>query len=205
MSAKKDGLVNMGGFLCVNDRRMYDICCEMLILLEGFPTYGGMSGRDMEALALGLNEVVQMDYLRHRVGQVSYLGSRLDAAGIPIVQPTGGHAVYVDAKEFLPHLPQRQFPGQVTAVELYVEAGVRSVELGAVAFARKDEETGNIVYPALELTRLAVPRRVYTNRHLDVVVEGLIRVAERKNSIRGLTITWEPKHLRHFLARFDRL
>ena len=205
MSAKKDGLVNMGGFICMNDEGLYEQCCEMLILLEGFITYGGLSGRDLEALAIGLQEVVEEDYLRYRIEQVRYLGSRLMDADIPIINPTGGHAVYVDAKAFLPHIPQSQFPGQVTAVELYIEAGVRSSEIGAVAFARKDEETGEVVYPELELTRLAIPRRVYTNRHMDVVAEGLERVSRRKESVRGLKITWEPDVLRHFMAKFARL
>lgn len=205
MSAKKDGLVNMGGFICMNDEKLYEQSCQLLILMEGFITYGGMSGRDLEALAVGLQEVVQEDYLAYRINQVRYLGSKLVDAGIPIINPVGGHAVYVDAKAFLPHIPQSQFPGQVTAVELYVEAGVRCIEIGSVAFAKKDEKTGKTIYPDLELTRLAIPRRVYTNRHLDVVAEGLMRVSERKNSIRGLKIIWEPKLLRHFMARFDRV
>ncbi len=205
MSAKKDGLVNMGGFICMNDQGLYDRCCELLILMEGFITYGGLSGRDLEALARGLEEVVQEDYLSYRIGQVRYLGSRLMEAQIPIVNPTGGHAVYVDAKAFLSHIPQSQLPGQVTAIELYIEAGVRCIEIGTVAFARKDEKTGQTIYPDLELTRLAIPRRVYTNRHMDVVADGLIRVSHRKESIRGLRIDWEPKVLRHFLARFARV
>ena len=205
MSAKKDGLVNMGGFICMNDQGLYEQCCQLLILLEGFITYGGMSGRDMEALAVGLEEVVQEEYLSYRIGQVRYLASRLMDADIPIINPSGGHAVYVDAKAFLPHIPQSQFPGQVTSTELYIEAGVRSIEIGSVAFARRDEKTGETVYPDLELTRLAIPRRVYTNRHMDVVAEGLIRVSKRKESIRGLKIVWEPKLLRHFMARFDRV
>jgi tryptophanase len=205
MSAKKDGLVNMGGFICVNDQGLYEQCCQLLILLEGFITYGGMSGRDMEALAVGLEEVVEEHYLSYRIGQVRYLASRLMDADIPVINPSGGHAVYVDAKAFLPHIPQSQFPGQVTAVELYIEAGVRSIEIGSVAFARRDEKTGETIYPELELTRLAIPRRVYTNRHLDVVAEGLRRVSARKESIRGLKIVWEPELLRHFMARFARI
>jgi tryptophanase len=205
VSAKKDGLVNMGGFLCVNDDGLYQECCGLLILMEGFITYGGLSGRDLEALARGLEEVVEEDYLTYRIGQVRYLGERLRDGGVPIVYPTGGHAVYVDAKAFLPHIPQSQFPGQVTAVELYIEAGVRCIEIGAVAFARKDEKTGEWIYPPLELTRLAIPRRVYTDRHMDVVAEGLLRVSKRKESIRGLRIVWEPQVLRHFLAKFARV
>ena len=205
MSAKKDGLVNMGGFICMNDQGLYEQCCQLLILLEGFITYGGMSGRDMEALAVGLEEVIEEEYLAYRIGQVRYLAARLMDADIPVINPSGGHAVYLDAKAFLPHIPQSQFPGQVTAAELYIEAGVRSIEIGSVAFARRDEKTGETIYPELELTRLAIPRRVYTNRHMDVVAEGLIRVSERKESIRGLKIIWEPKLLRHFMARFARL
>ncbi len=205
VSAKKDGLVNMGGFLCVSDEGLYQRCCEMLILIEGFITYGGLSGRDLEALARGLEEVVEEDYLAYRIGQVRYLGDRLRDGGVPIVYPTGGHAVYVDARAFLPHIPQSQFPGQVTAIELYIEAGVRCIELGAVAFARRDEKTGEWIYPSLELTRLAIPRRVYTNRHMDVVAEGLLRVSKRKESIRGLRIVWEPQLLRHFMAKFERV
>jgi tryptophanase len=205
MSAKKDGLVNMGGFICMNDEALYEKSCELLILMEGFITYGGMSGRDLEALAAGLEEVVQEDYLTYRIGQVRYLGSKLMDAGIPIINPVGGHAVYVDAKAFLPHIPQSQFPGQVAAIELYVEAGVRSIEIGSVAFAKKDEKTGKTKYPDLELTRLAIPRRVYTDRHMDVVAEGLRRVAERRESIKGLKIVWEPQLLRHFMARFARV
>lgn len=205
MSAKKDGLVNIGGFICTNDPGVYERCCELLILMEGFITYGGLAGRDLEALARGLEEVVEEDYLAYRIGQVRYLGSRLKDAGVPIVNPPGGHAVYIDAKAFLPHIPQSEFPAQVTAVELYIEAGVRCIELGAVAFAKKDEKTGKVVYPDLELTRLAIPRRVYTNRHMDFVAEGVIRLSKRKESIKGLRIVWEPKTLRHFRAKFARI
>jgi len=205
MSAKKDGLVNIGGFIGLNDQGLYDRCCEMLILTEGFITYGGLSGRDLEALARGLEEVVEEDYLAYRVGQVQYLADGLMEAGIPIIIPSGGHAVYVDGKAFLGHIPQSQFPAQVTSIELYVEAGVRSLEIGTVAFARKDERTGETVYPDLDLTRLAIPRRVYTNSHMDFVVDGFARIAERKPAIRGLKIVWEPERLRHFLARFARV
>ena len=204
MSAKKDGLVNMGGFICTNDEGVYQRCGELLILMEGFLTYGGLSGRDLEAIARGLEEVVNEDYLTYRIGQVRYLGKRLMDAGIPIIHPTGGHAVYIDGKAFLPHIPQSQFPAQVTSVELYIEAGIRSLEIGTVAFAKKDEETGEMVYPPLDLTRLAIPRRVYTDRHLDVVADGMIRLSKRKEKIRGLKIIWEPPALRHFLAKFAR-
>ncbi|NWG03036.1 MAG: tryptophanase [Syntrophaceae bacterium] len=205
MSAKKDGLVNMGGFICTNDEGVYQRCGELLILMEGFLTYGGLSGRDLEVMARGLEEVVSEDYLTYRIRQVRYLGERLMDAGIPIIHPTGGHAVYIDGRAFLPHIPQSQFPAQVTSVELYMEAGVRSLEIGTVAFARKDEKTGETIYPPLDLTRLAIPRRVYTDRHMDVVAEGVIRISKRKESIRGLKINWEPKVLRHFLAKFSRV
>jgi len=155
-------------------------------------------------LSIGLQEVADEHYLRYRIDQVRYLAAGLTDNCIPIINPPGGHAVYVDAKAFLPHIPRSQFPGQVTAVELYVEAGVRSIEIGGVAFARKDKETGETVYPELELTRLAIPRRVYTNRHMDVVIDGLRRVSDRKEGIRGLKIVWEPKVLRHFMAKFAR-
>jgi tryptophanase len=173
--------------------------------MEGFLTYGGLSGRDLEVIARGLEEVVNEDYLTYRIGQVRYLGKRLMDAGIPIIHPTGGHAVYIDGKAFLPHIPQSQFPAQVTSVELYMEAGVRSLEIGTVAFTRKDEKTGETIYPPLDLTRLAIPRRVYTDRHMDVVADGVIRISKRKESIRGLKIIWEPKVLRHFLAKFARI
>jgi len=205
MSAKKDGLVNIGGFIGLNDQGLYDLCCETLILTEGFITYGGLSGRDLEALARGLEEVVDENYLAYRVGQVAYLGDGLVKAGIPIIMPPGGHAVYVDGKAFLDHIPQNQFPAQVTSIELYIEAGVRSLEIGTVAFARKDETTGETIYPDLDLTRLAIPRRVYTNSHMDFVVDGFARIAKRKPTIRGFKIVWEPERLRHFLAKFARV
>jgi len=159
MSAKKDGLVNIGGFLAMNDADWAGKATNLLILIEGFPTYGGLAGRDLEAMARGLCEVLNEDYLRFRVGQVRYLGEELDRAGVPIVKPTGGHAVYLNAKEFLPHIPPSQFPGQALAVALYREAGIRAVEIGSLMFAQKDPETGEMRHPDLELVRLAVPRR----------------------------------------------
>lgn len=205
MSCKKDGLVNIGGLLCVNDRALYDRCCQLLILMEGFITYGGLAGRDLEAMARGLQEVTDKDYLAHRIGQVRYFGERLKDAGIPIMNPTGGHAVYIDAKAFLPHIPQDQFPGQVTAVEAFIESGVRCAEMGAVAFTTRDKRTGRPIYPELELTRLALPRRVYTQSHIDFVVEGFMNILKRRDKIRGLKLIGESRALRHFLARFARV
>jgi len=205
MSSKKDGLVNIGGFIALNKKGLYERCCESLILLEGFITYGGMAGRDLEALARGLMEVIEEDYLAYRIDQVNYLGEKLDGAGIPIVRPPGGHGIYIDAKSLFPHLPQSQFPAYTLVVEMYLEAGVRTAEIGSVAFAKKDEITGKIDYPRLELTRLAVPRRVYTYRHMDYVAEGVIQVAKRKDKVKGFKIVQEPKILRHFLADFARV
>jgi len=205
MSAKKDGLVNIGGFIALNDKKLYEQCCELLILLEGFITYGGMAGRDLEALARGLEEVIEEDYLAYRIDQVNYLGKKLDDAGIPIVQPPGGHGIYIDAKSVFPRIPQSQFPAYTLVVEMYIEAGVRAAEIGSVAFAKKDEITGKTDYPRLELTRLAVPRRVYTYRHMDFVAEGVIHVAKKKDKVKGFKIAYEPKTLRHFLADFARV
>jgi len=199
-SAKKDPLVNIGGFIAMNDNELYQKVIPLLILHEGFITYGGMAGRDLEALAQGLYEMVDYNYMAYRVAQVEYLGKSLERRGIEIVKPIGGSAVYVDAQAFLPQIPRDFFPADTLAVELYVEAGVRAVGLGALAFGRKDKESGTNIYPRMELTRLAVPRRVYTHRHLDMVVEGLYRVYDRRDKIKGLKIVSEPPMLRHFLA-----
>jgi tryptophanase len=205
MSAKKDALVNIGGFLAMNDSEIYQDACNELILREGFPTYGGLAGRDLEAMARGLWEGINQEYLAYRIAHTNYLAERLLGEGIPIIEPPGGHAVYIDVKRFLPHIPQADLPGQALSVELYREAGIRSIELGTVVFGHRDLKTGEMVYPALELLRLAIPRRVYTQTHLDYVVDSLVKIRDRREELRGLRITYEPAVLRHFTARFEPL
>ena len=205
MSAKKDGLVNIGGFLSLNNEQWVRDITNMLILVEGFPTYGGLAGRDLEAMARGLHEVLEEDYLRFRIGQVRYLGEMLDNAGVPILKPVGGHAVYLNAKEFLPHLRPEEFPAQALAVALYREYGIRGVEIGTVMFGKKDSLTGRTVYPELEMVRLAIPRRVYTNMQITYVAESIIELHSRRDAISGLTMTYEAPVLRHFTARFAEL
>lgn len=202
MSAKKDGIANIGGLLAVRDDKLFTRIKERLIITEGFITYGGLAGRDLEAIARGLMEATEFEYLRYRVKQVQYLGEQLISYGVPIIQPTGGHAVYIDAKGVFPKMPQKLFPAQALTVELYREAGIRAVEIGSVMFAAKDPNIGRIKYPELELVRLAIPRRVYTNNHMDVVADAMGAIMKRKNKISGYRITWEPPTLRHFTAKF---
>ena len=200
-SAKKDGLANIGGFLAANDERLARQEEELLILTEGFPTYGGLAGRDLDAIAVGLTEVVNEDYLRYRVASTRYLGEGLIQAGMPIVRPTGGHAVYIDAGAFLPHIPPRELPGQALACAFYVEGGVRGVEIGTLMFGGTDPATSEERVAPLELLRLAIPRRVYTQSHVDYLVEVAHEVAARKPELRGFRIVEQPQHLRHFTAR----
>jgi tryptophanase len=195
-SAKKDAIANIGGFLCTNDDRLAQQETNLLILTEGFPTYGGLAGRDLDAIAVGLEEVLDPDYLRYRIVSTRYLGRHIADHGVPIVEPPGGHAIYIDAGRMLPHIPSSQFPGQALAVELYRHAGIRSVEIGSVMFGAAAQH---------ELLRLAIPRRVYTQSHIDYVVEAILEVNERKAEIRGLEIVDEPAFLRHFSARFRRV
>jgi tryptophanase len=203
MSAKKDAIVNIGGFLAMNDEALFQHVKNELILREGFPTYGGLAGRDLDAIAVGLREGMEEDYLAYRLGQTAYLAEKLLAAGIPIVEPPGGHAVYLDAGRLLPHIPQPEFPGQALAIELYREGAIRGVELGSVAFAYPDPDTGKMVYPKMELVRLALPRRVYTQAHMDYVIKALARIKERADHITGYRITYAPELLRHFTAQFE--
>lgn len=207
MSAKKDGMVNIGGFICTRDEEMVPMINLLAIVNEGFVTYGGLSGRDLEALAIGLDEGTEEEYLEYRIEQVKYLGDELAKRGIPIILPTGGHGVYIDARKFYPKIPQSEFPGQALVVELYKTGGVRGVELGSCAFSKRDLETGEITYPELDLVRLSISRRVYTNRHMDVVVNSLADVYERRDTMKGLRIIYEGPilSLRHFTAKFELL
>jgi tryptophanase len=194
MSAKKDGMVNIGGFLCTNDDLLAQQEKDLLILTEGYPTYGGLAGRDLEAIAVGIKEALDEDYLRYRIASTSYLGSHIAAQGVPIVRPPGGHAVYIDARAFLPHIPPGQFPGVALGAELYLEGGIRSVEIGTLMFGAAAK---------MDLVRLAIPRRVYTQSHIDYVVEIILEVWKNRENIRGLKLEYEAPFLRHFTARLQ--
>jgi len=205
MSAKKDAIVNIGGLLCVNDEVLFQHIRNELILREGFPTYGGLAGRDLEAMAVGLYEGLDDEYLAYRLSQTSYLAERLNEVGVPTIQPPGGHAVYMDAKAVLPHIPPQEFPGQALSVELYRAGGIRGAEIGSVMFAYPDPDTGQMIYPKLELMRLAIPRRTYTQSHLDFIADSAAKIKERASEIRGYKFTYAPELLRHFTARFEPL
>ena len=205
MSGKKDGLVNMGGFLALNDDNLAQQARNILVVTEGFPTYGGLAGHDLQAFAIGLDEVLEEDYLKYRIRSVTYLGEHLTELNIPIFQPPGGHAIYLDAGAFLPHIPAHEFPGQALACELYLSAGIRSCEIGSVMFGKTDSATGKFVPATLEMVRLAIPRRVYTKSHIDYVIECIGDVFSQRNKLKGMRIVSEPPVLRHFTAVFEPL
>jgi tryptophanase len=202
MSAKKDALVNIGGFLALNDEQLAMNSRNLLIVTEGFPTYGGLAGRDLEAVAQGLLEIVDESYLQYRIRSVAYLGEKLVAAGVPIIEPPGGHAIYIDAKRFLPDIPAEQFPGQSIVAELYLEGGIRAVEIGSVMFGKYDKN-GKFIPSMMELVRLAIPRRVYTQSHIDYLIEVIVEVYKNRNKLKGYKVTYEAPRLRHFTARFE--
>jgi tryptophanase len=204
MSSKKDALVNMGGFLALRDKETAEACTMLLIITEGFATYGGLSGRDMEALAIGLKEVFDPSYLEYRIKSTAYLGEHLHKMGVPVMMPIGGHAVYIDAKKLYSHIPVDQYPGQALACELYLKAGIRTVEIGSVMFGKYDEN-GKLVPAPMELVRLAIPRRVYTQSHIEYVIETFDEILKTKNEVKGYKITKEPKFLRHFTAHFEQI
>lgn len=202
MSAKKDALVNIGGFLALNDDELAMNCRNVLIVTEGFPTYGGLAGRDLEAIAQGLEEITDENYLHYRIRSVEYLGEKLLAAGVPLIEPTGGHAVYLDAKRFCPHIPAEEFPGQAVSIALYEKGGIRACEIGSVMFGKYDEK-GKLIPPPMELVRLAIPRRVYTQSHIDYVAEIIIAVFNERHLLKGYKLSYEAPMLRHFTARFE--
>jgi len=202
MSAKKDALVNMGGFLALKDLELAVKCRTVLIITEGYATYGGLSGRDMEAIAIGLEEVFDADYLHYRIKSTGYLGEKLREIGVPLIWPIGGHAVYIDAKAFYPHIPVEEFPGQALVCQLYLKAGIRSCEIGSVMFGKNDEN-GQLIPAPMELVRLAIPRRVYTQSHIDYVIETFRELLQERDAAKGFRITYAPPFLRHFTARFE--
>ncbi|MCC7430205.1 tryptophanase [bacterium] len=202
MSAKKDGLANIGGFIALRDKELADACTNLLIITEGYTTYGGLAGRDMEAIAIGLEEVTEPDYLKYRIRSTAYLGEKINKLGVPIMLPVGGHAVYVDAKKLYPQIPVDEYPGQALVCELYLKGGIRCVEIGSVMFGKYDEN-GKLIPAPMELVRLAIPRRVYTQSHIDYVIEVFEEILRTKNKARGLKIIQEPKFLRHFTSYFE--
>lgn len=205
MSAKKDAIVNIGGLLATNDLELFQKLSNELILREGFVSYGGLAGRDLEAMAIGLYEGLDENYLAYRLGQTAYLAACLRERGVKMIEPTGGHAVYIDAGAFLPHIPHGEFPGQAMSIEMYLAGGIRACEIGSVMFAHPDPKTGEIVFPKLELVRLAIPRRVYTQAHLDFTAGVIGEISERAKSLKGVKFTYAPSLLRHFTARFEQL
>lgn len=200
MSAKKDAFANIGGWLALNDDDLAQAARNRLILTEGFPTYGGLAGRDLDAIAQGLSEIIDEDYLRYRLRSMAYIGERLEAMGVPIVRPTGGHAVFIDARRLLPHIPPKDYPGQALAVALYLEGGIRACEIGTVMFGLKPD--GTEVEAPMDLVRMAFPRRVYTQSHADYIVEVFEEIVARKDALKGMKITWQPSAMRHFTAKF---
>ena len=204
MSAKKDAFANIGGFIAMHNEDLAQQCRNLLIITEGFPTYGGLAGRDLEAIAIGLEEVMDEHYLHYRIRSIEYLAEKLIAAGIPVMRPAGGHAVYIDAKAMLPHIPVDQYPGQALVAALYLEGGIRSVEIGSLMFGKYAAD-GSLVPSMMELVRLAIPRRVYTQSHIDYVAEVIIEVFQKKEQIKGLVITYEAPVLRHFTARLRQI
>lgn len=205
MSAKKDGMANIGGFIILNEKELYAKLTELMIIIEGFPTYGGLAGRDMDALAVGFYDAMEEEYLDYRINQVRYFGEQLKAAGMPIVEPTGGHAVFIDAGKYLPHIPSEQFPGQSLSVAFYAEGGIRSVEIGSIMFGGIDPATGEVSFAPRELVRMAVPRRVYTASHIDYIADVAAKITKKKNDLKGFEIIKQPKFLRHFTCHLKEL
>ena len=204
MSAKKDAFANIGGFLALYDEKLAQLCRNLLIITEGFPTYGGLAGRDLEAISIGLEEVMDENYLHYRIRTTEYLTEKLIKEGVPVMQPAGGHAVYIDAKEFLPHIPTHQYPGQSLVAWLYLEGGIRSCEIGSLMFGKYDE-SGILIPAMMELVRLAIPRRVYTQSHIDYVAEVIIDVFHNRNLVKGMEIIFEAPSLRHFTAKLKEI
>ena len=203
MSAKKDALVNIGGFLAMRSEELFQKVKNELIMREGFPTYGGLAGRDLDAMATGLWEGLDEDYLAYRIGQTGYVGESLVAAGIPIIEPPGGHAIYLNAGKLMAHIPQAEFPGQALSAALYLEGGIRACEIGSVMFSYPDPDTGKMIFPKLDLVRLAIPRRMYTQSHFDYVIDVIKAVAAKRTSYSGYRITYQAPLMRHFTARFE--